>query len=425
MGNSIGGLIMFNHRKKKTSISMIGDRKNKEDHRITCIKYSTNGKYLCYGRSDGLFQFVDPYTLTPIDNISFKWNKSPVQHITFSDSSKKDKEPPKIVKSMKTESFNEPQCMTKSTINTQEFNFMISGNDLRLSLWDNNRCICTTHGVNLGSPIRVMKESPKFNNDIFFCNDTDIGIIRQPIDGNPYKNAAVLGSGTKIIDIGVSMDSLYIFSISENSPSMIIWSVNTNYLDKLEKYGGVGLKAYSYLLEGGRNGPEISELKEYFSCVQLANSQNPETTVIRDYVDVYNVSFLVRAMGYFPSETELSNMLYEMFSRAGHPTTMTFEEFVILYLNHKPQLRIKCNEIRLSFNKLMQNDQYVNAYGENKILTRESFVHMMTNIGEKISPRELEIILNTLLKTTKDISSSSNENANLVHLSLPFVRTFI
>jgi len=74
-------------------------------------------------------------------------------------------------------------------------------------------------------------------------------------------------------------------------------------------------------------------------------------------------------------------MLYEMFSRTGHPTTMTFEEFVILYLNYKPQLRIKCNEIRLSFNKLMQNDQYVNAYGENKILTRESFVHMMTNIG--------------------------------------------
>lgn len=74
----------------------------------------------------------------------------------------------------------------------------------------------------------------------------------------------------------------------------------------MEKYGGVGLKAYSSLLEGGKNGQEISELKEYFSCVQLANSRNPETTVIKDYVDVYNVSFLVRAMGYFPSETEVN-----------------------------------------------------------------------------------------------------------------------
>lgn len=70
-----------------------------------------------------------------------------------------------------------------------------------------------------------------------------------------------------------------------------------------------------------------------------------------------------------------------MFSRPGHPTTMSFEEFVILYLNYKPRLQIKCQEVRLAFNKLIENDQFVNAYGENKILTRESFVHMMKNIG--------------------------------------------
>lgn len=132
-----------------------------------------------------------------------------------------------------------------------------------------------------------------------------------------------------------------------------------------------------------------------------------------------------------------------MFSRIGNSSMMTFEEFVILYLNYKPQLKIKCEELHVAFNELIQNDQFVNAYGENKILTRESFVHMMKNkgqitiiskyfdllkirfyhkLGEKINPRELEIILNTLLKTTKDISSGSGENADLIHLALPFVR---
>jgi len=85
-----------------------------------------------------------------------------------------------------------------------------------------------------------------------------------------------------------------------------MFNFSLSYLDKLEKHGGDGLKAYSSLLEGGENGPEITELKEYFSCVQLANSRNPETTVISDYVDVYNLSFLMRAMGYFPSETEVN-----------------------------------------------------------------------------------------------------------------------
>lgn len=132
-----------------------------------------------------------------------------------------------------------------------------------------------------------------------------------------------------------------------------------------------------------------------------------------------------------------------MFTRIGNSSVMTFEEFVILYLNYKPQLKIKCKELHVAFNELIQNDQFVNAYGENKILTRESFVHMMKNkgqimiiskyfdllkirfyhnLGEKINPRELEIILNTLLKTTKDISSGSSDNADLIHLALPFVR---
>lgn len=35
-------------------------------------------------------------------------------------------------------------------------------------------------------------------NILFFCTDTDIGVLRQPVDGNPYKNAAVLASGTKV-----------------------------------------------------------------------------------------------------------------------------------------------------------------------------------------------------------------------------------
>jgi len=82
-----------------------------------------------------------------------------------------------------------------------------------------------------------------------------------------------------------------------------------SYLDKLEKYGGDGLQAYSSLLVGGINGQEITELKEYFSCVQLANSRNPETTVISDYVDVFNISFLMRAMGHFPSETEVNRIM--------------------------------------------------------------------------------------------------------------------
>lgn len=66
------------------------------------------------------------------------------------------------------------------------------------------------------------------------------------------------------------------------------------------------MKAYSSLLEGGANGFEIQLFKEYFSCVQLAVSPNPETVVRQKFVDVCQISYLMRVMGYYPSELEVS-----------------------------------------------------------------------------------------------------------------------
>lgn len=80
----------------------------------------------------------------------------------------------------------------------------------------------------------------------------------------------------------------------------------SSYLDRLERIGGKGLKAYSSLLEGGANGIEIQLFKEYFSCVQLAISPNPETVVRQRFVDVCLISYLMRVMGYYPSELEVS-----------------------------------------------------------------------------------------------------------------------
>jgi len=76
-------------------------------------------------------------------------------------------------------------------------------------------------------------------------------------------------------------------------------------LDKLTDVGGKGLNAYSPLLDGGEDGPETKLLMDYFKTVQLSNSQNPETTVFRDLVDFCEVSFIMRAMGYYPSEAEV------------------------------------------------------------------------------------------------------------------------
>lgn len=79
-----------------------------------------------------------------------------------------------------------------------------------------------------------------------------------------------------------------------------------SYLPKLEGHCTSDLKAYSCFLEGGENGKEIRSLKEYFYCLQIVQSANPATTTLCDIVDVCAVSYPMRAMGYFPSKSEVN-----------------------------------------------------------------------------------------------------------------------
>lgn len=92
----------------------------------------------------------------------------------------------------------------------------------------------------------------------------------------------------------------------------------SSYLDELERKGGTGLIAYSCLLEGGINGPEIRQLKRYFNLVQLKSSQRPEEMVFEEFINVFEIPFIMMAMGYYPSETEVNRINDLLFSTDGY-----------------------------------------------------------------------------------------------------------
>jgi len=93
-------------------------------------------------------------------------------------------------------------------------------------------------------------------------------------------------------------------------------------LDELKKKSGTRLNAYSSLLENGINGSEIKRLKQFFRLVQLKNSQRPEEVVVDQFVDVFEIPFIMTAMGYYPSETEVNRInviLYNIYTSIKYP----------------------------------------------------------------------------------------------------------
>lgn len=94
--------------------------------------------------------------------------------------------------------------------------------------------------------------------------------------------------------------------ICNNYVYIYVFSVSLRYLNELEAQSHRRLKSYKFLLEGGTNGSEISLLKEYFYSIQLANNSNPVTSILKNSVDICNIGYLMRAMGYYPSEVEVN-----------------------------------------------------------------------------------------------------------------------
>lgn len=80
-------------------------------------------------------------------------------------------------------------------------------------------------------------------------------------------------------------------------------------------------------------------------------------------------------------------MMYEIYMRRSkkyenvniRKMKISFDEFVILYLNYKPQIKLKYDDIRRAFDEMTK--VMLNDYEEDKVLTRESFVYMLRNLG--------------------------------------------
>ena len=79
-------------------------------------------------------------------------------------------------------------------------------------------------------------------------------------------------------------------------------------LEISSKLGGEGLLPFYAMLEGGRDGPFFAELEDYFYYAQI-KSQGPKTMETREVstkVLLDQVPSIMRAIGFYPTEQEVS-----------------------------------------------------------------------------------------------------------------------
>jgi len=102
-----------------------------------------------------------------------------------------------------------------------------------------------------------------------------VGLLKIPIDGNPYKSMGMIAHPKQITDIAVSGDSRFLFTAGGEDLCVNMWEIDTNYVERNIMLGGE--EPFIQLLDGGLEGQMYADMKDFFYFSQI-RSQGENVT---------------------------------------------------------------------------------------------------------------------------------------------------
>uniref|UniRef100_A0A5F8H862 WD repeat domain 66 n=1 Tax=Monodelphis domestica TaxID=13616 RepID=A0A5F8H862_MONDO len=284
--------------------------------------------------------------------------------------------------------------------------FQITNMCLHFDLWNKNGklvfvCFClsrkTLIGPTYGSPIQQVQILPPKGPDdqkdryLAFINKDKVGLQILPVDGNPHKTAAIICHPDGVSNMSLSYDGTYVFTAGGDDHTVLQWEINLEALEAAVYLGGEDLTPFYGLLDGGREGEFYKELEDYFYYSQLRSQgiDTMETRKVSTHIPLSELPFVMRAIGFYPSEEEIDDMLNEVkFSEYVDTGELVdaidLPDFVKVYINHRPPFGHTINEIRNCFKILgrVHNNGAVS-------IKREDFLELLLTKGQYMCLRLL------------------------------------
>jgi len=169
-------------------------------------------------------------------------------------------------------------------------------------------------------------------------------VLALPLDGNPSKSMGLIAHPGQVAAIAVSRDGKTVVTAGGADASVCVWTVNAAVVARMTAVeSDVG--AYLNMVDGGADGEFAKEMQDFFIYCQIHN-QGEDSMSPRYCGDSIALSSLpnwMRALGYYPTELEIDNLLSEVrysgFGATGRvKEEVTLSEAVRLYVNHRPVL---------------------------------------------------------------------------------------
>ncbi|XP_075690400.1 cilia- and flagella-associated protein 251 isoform X2 [Rhinoderma darwinii] len=327
-----------------------------------------------------------------------------------------------------------PQCLVWYPPLTKESFILVANDEYKMKLYNATTKMCrkTLLGPTFGSPIRKMEVFSSYSQDtgkgyLVYITDDKVGLQILPVDGNPHKTMALICHPDGVANIVCSSDGQYVFTAGGKDCTVIMWKTNLQSLEAVASLGGEDLIPFYGMLPGGRHGALFKELEDYFYYAQLRNQgiDTMETRQVSTHIPLKEVPFIMRALGYYPTEQEVEHMLNEVkfseYVNTGQQVThINLGDFIKLYINHRPAFGLCLKELQQAFQVL----GFTNENGEQAI-NRGHLLQLLQTRGEHMTEEELADYLTTLLGlnpeggNTEIGSSNSTGIAELLEQEIP------
>ncbi|XP_048820406.1 cilia- and flagella-associated protein 251 [Lagopus muta] len=299
-----------------------------------------------------------------------------------------------------------PLCLAWYPHFSTESFILMANSCYKMKLYNATTKMCrkTLLGPTYGSPLEKMQILPKSaaqpqKHYLAYITKDKVGLQILPIDGNPHKSSAFICHPDGASDLAISYDGRYIFTAGGSDRTVLKWEVNLNALEAAASLGGEDLVPFYRLLEGGQDGEFFRELEDYFYYVQLRSHgiDMLESRQVSTYIPLEEIPSVMRAMGFYPSEEEIEEMINEVkfseFVDTGEQVTkINLRDFIKLYINHRPAFGLSMKTIRQAFQVL----GYENENGD-KVIDRGDLLSLLQCRGEHMMEDELALCLSALL----------------------------